>query len=134
MSSQTQQQEVGSQQGHLTGASVQGPDARGAEAVLARRGVFKGADGLRRIAECQAFWDEHPYGTRLYFEDAGDGYLHRDVLRSAVDALDLYSAAIEVVRKFVSAAEESESTLHFSQLADKFVEEARDVLARATRA
>ncbi len=66
------------------------PSATGAtaEQVLTARGVFKGADGLRRLAECQEFWDGKAYGTRLYFEDAIDGYLHRDVLRAAVAALD----------------------------------------------
>lgn len=61
-----------------------------AEQKLAQAGVFKGHDGLRRLAECQEFWDQQPYGTRLYFEDSGDGYLHRDVLRAAVKLLDAH--------------------------------------------
>jgi hypothetical protein len=46
--------------------------------------VFKGADGLKKLAEHNAFWEQQPYGTRLYFGDGITEYLHRDVLRAAV--------------------------------------------------
>jgi hypothetical protein len=58
-----------------------------AEEVLAQQGVFKGADGLRALAESEYFWDEQPYSTRLYFGPGAADYLHRDVLRAAVAAL-----------------------------------------------
>lgn len=57
------------------------------ETALAAAGVFKGAEGLQKLAECQAFWDEQPYGTRLYFGPGITDYLHRDVLRAAVTAI-----------------------------------------------
>jgi len=55
--------------------------------VLESKGVFKGAEGLNGLAECQEFWDEKPYGKRLYYGTGGMDYLHRDVLRAAVRAL-----------------------------------------------
>lgn len=59
-----------------------------AEQALAAEGVFKGAEGLRRLAECEAFWEGQMYGTRLYFGPGGLDYLHRSVLRAAIAALD----------------------------------------------
>lgn len=59
-----------------------------AEEKLERAGVFKGADGLRRLAEARAFWERQPYGTRLYFGDGIADYLHRGVLEAAIRALD----------------------------------------------
>lgn len=51
-------------------------------------GLFKGADGLQKLADADSFWLDQPYGTRLYFGDGIADYLHRDVLRAAVKALD----------------------------------------------
>lgn len=59
-----------------------------AEQKLTEGGVFKGAEGLRGLVEAQEFWDNQPYGTRLYYGDGISDYLHRDVLRAAVKALD----------------------------------------------
>ncbi len=50
--------------------------------------IFKGAEGLAKLAECQEFWDQQPYGTRLYFGTGISDYLHRDVLRAAVAFLN----------------------------------------------
>lgn len=51
---------------------------------LTEQGVFKGHEGLVGLLNADEFWQEQPYGTRLYY---GDGYLHRGVLRAAVTAL-----------------------------------------------
>src|SRR5690606_15878201 len=67
------------------GSAVQGEKA---EAKLANAGVFKGHHGLRGLAEADAFWDRQMYGTRLYYGDGGMDYLHRSVLRAAVELLD----------------------------------------------
>ena len=54
---------------------------------LEQSGVFKGADGLSKLADADAFWEGQPYGTRLYFGDGVSEYLHRDVLRAALRSL-----------------------------------------------
>jgi len=59
-----------------------------AENKLAEAGVFAGHGGLRGLAECDAFWEKQPYGTRLYYGDGGYDYLHRGVLRTALKILD----------------------------------------------
>lgn len=60
-----------------------------AEQVLADAGVFAGANGLRGLADCNEFWEQQPYSTRLYFSDKlATDYLHRGVLRSAIKALE----------------------------------------------
>jgi hypothetical protein len=84
-----------------------------AEEVLARRGVFKGAHGLRGLAECQRFWDEQPYGTRLYYGPGIADYLHRGVLRSAVEALDASPSmeAVEGWRPIETAPKDGEVIL-----------------------
>lgn len=55
--------------------------------ALVAQGVFKGFDGLEGLAECQEFWDDQPYGTRLYYGPGGGQYLHRSVLLAAIAAL-----------------------------------------------
>ena len=55
--------------------------------TLTAQGVFKGAHGLEGLANSQEFWDQQPYGTRLYYGDGIADYLHRDVLRAAIRAL-----------------------------------------------
>lgn len=60
--------------------------------ALSQQGVFKGHDGLLGLLNADAFWEQQPYGTRLYY---GDGYLHRSVLRAAVDALAQQPCAID---------------------------------------
>jgi len=72
----------------VTPAAVSGAVTGSAlAATLAAQGVFKGFHGLEGFAECDAFWEQQPYGTRLYYGDGGADYLHRDVLRAAVRAL-----------------------------------------------
>jgi len=61
---------------------------RKAEHLLADEGVFKGHEGLRRLSEAADFWQQQPYGTRLYFGHGGLDYLHRSVLEAALSALD----------------------------------------------
>lgn len=63
-----------------------------AEDILANAGVFKGAHGLRCFLEAKEFWSKQDYGTRLYYGPGGLDYLHRDVLRTAVEQLDAYAA------------------------------------------
>lgn len=61
-----------------------------AEAVaeaLVKQGVFKGQHGLVGLLESQDFWDRQPYCTRLYYGDGIADYLHRGVLRVAVELL-----------------------------------------------
>lgn len=59
-----------------------------AEQELSKQGVFAGHEGLRKLAECDDFWAEQPYGTRFYFGSGATQYLHRDVLKAAIRALD----------------------------------------------
>jgi hypothetical protein len=54
---------------------------------LAAAGVFKGFEGLEGLLDAQDFWDEQSYGTRLYYGAGITEYLHRDVLRAAVEIL-----------------------------------------------
>jgi hypothetical protein len=58
------------------------------EERLTSDGVFKGAHGLKGLLESQSFWDDQPYGTRLYYGDGVADYLHRDVLRTAVKIIE----------------------------------------------
>lgn len=55
--------------------------------VLTSAGVFKGAHGLEKLLDADEFWDQRPYGTRLYYGNGIADYLHRDVLRAAVKLL-----------------------------------------------
>lgn len=55
--------------------------------VLAKQGVFAGHFGLEGLANADEFWEGQPYGTRLYYGPGAMDYLHRGVLRSAIDAL-----------------------------------------------
>lgn len=67
---------------------------------LAGAGVFKGFDGLEGLLNAQDFWDEQSYGTRLYYGAGITEYLHRDVLRAAVEILrqpDLRQALTDLV-------------------------------------
>jgi hypothetical protein len=57
------------------------------ERKLAEAGVFKGAHGLEGLLNAKVFWDEQPYSTRLYYGSGVADYLHRDVLRAAVQLL-----------------------------------------------
>lgn len=54
---------------------------------LAAAGVFKGFEGLEGLLNKQEFWDDQSYGTRLYYGSGITEYLHRDVLRQAVNIL-----------------------------------------------
>lgn len=58
------------------------------EERLTSEGVFKGAHGLKGLLESQRFWDDQPYGTRLYYGDGVTDYLHRDVLRAGVKIIE----------------------------------------------
>lgn len=67
---------------------------------LAAAGVFKGFEGLEGLLNAQEFWDEQSYGTRLYYGAGITEYLHRDVLRAAVEILrqpDLRQALTDLV-------------------------------------
>lgn len=55
--------------------------------VLMNHGVFKSEHGLEGLLNADSFWESQPYGTRLYYGDGIADYLHRSVLRSAVDAI-----------------------------------------------
>lgn len=50
--------------------------------------VFKGNGGLRGLLEADAFWDQQPYETRLYYGAGVTEYLQRGVLRAAVEFLE----------------------------------------------
>ncbi len=63
-------------------------DVSEAQKKLAKAGVFKGHHGLEGLADAQEFWDEQPYGTRLYYGSGIADYLHRDVLQSAIKILN----------------------------------------------
>jgi len=56
-------------------------------ALFAAAGVFKGHQGLVGLLNADEFWENQPYGTRLYYGDGIADYLHRDVLREAVKIL-----------------------------------------------
>ena len=60
--------------------------------VLERSGVFKGADGLEGLLSADGFWAGQPYGTRLYYGDGIADYLHREVLRAAIRAIEARQA------------------------------------------
>jgi len=70
------------------------PIASQQAAPTAMSQVFKGADGLKKLVEHNAFWEAQPYGTRLYFGDGIAEYLHRDVLRAAVRDLESQASAL----------------------------------------
>jgi hypothetical protein len=57
------------------------------EEALVEQGVFKGQHGLEGLLNAEEFWSTQPYGTRLYYGEGGLDYLHRDVLRAAVQIL-----------------------------------------------
>lgn len=65
-----------------------------AEKNLSRAGVFLGVEGLRGLHDAQEFWDERPYGTRLYYGPGGMDYLHRHVLGAALRLLDQVPATL----------------------------------------
>lgn len=58
------------------------------EQKLEAAGVFKEAEALRLLVDCEEFWENRPYETRLYFGEDNNHYLHRNVLRAAVKLLD----------------------------------------------
>jgi hypothetical protein len=55
--------------------------------LLTNNGVFKGAHGIEGLLSADAFWEQQPYGTRLYYGDGIADYLHRGVLRSVATLL-----------------------------------------------
>ncbi len=40
------------------------------------------------VIDCDEFWEQQPYNTRLYFGPGIADYLHRSVLRTAIEILD----------------------------------------------
>lgn len=66
---------------------------RKAEHVLADLGIYAGHTGLRGLANADEFWEQQPYGTRLYFGGGYTDYLHRSILQTAVAALDMFAAS-----------------------------------------
>ena len=71
---------------------------------LSQAGVFKGLEGLRGLLCSDSFWENQPYGTRLYYGDGVADYLHRDVLRAAVQILETNA---ELMHRLPSAAAET---------------------------
>lgn len=61
--------------------------AGGLSDMLAAAGVFKGHQGLVGLLNADEFWEQQPYGTRLYYGNGIADYLHRDVLRTALALL-----------------------------------------------
>jgi len=55
--------------------------------VLAKQGVYAGHFGLEGLANATDFWEQQPYGTRLYYGPNATDYLHIGVLRAAIEAL-----------------------------------------------
>ena len=68
-------------------ATPPAPVPRDVGELLTNNGVFKGAHGIEGLLSADAFWEQQPYGTRLYYGYGNADYLHRDVLRSAVTLL-----------------------------------------------
>jgi hypothetical protein len=66
--------------------------------LLTNNGVFKGAHGIEGLLSADAFWEQQPYGTRLYYGDGSADYLHRDVLRSAATLLKQQEAELAALR------------------------------------
>lgn len=54
---------------------------------LVAAGVFLGVEGLEGLADADAFWEKQPYGTRLYYGEGVTEYLHRGVLKTAIEIL-----------------------------------------------
>ena len=67
------------------------PEPSEVRELLATAGVFKGSHGIEGLLNADAFWEQQPYGTRLYYGDGIADYLHRGVLRSAVTLLQQIS-------------------------------------------
>jgi hypothetical protein len=67
------------------------------EELLTNNGVFKGAHGIEGLLSADAFWEQQPYGTRLYYGDGNADYLHRDVLRSAATLLQRLASPVYLV-------------------------------------
>ena len=65
--------------------------------MLAVNGVFKGSHGIEGLLNADAFWEQQPYGTRLYYGDGITDYLHRGVLRCAATLLQQLSAPAPAV-------------------------------------
>lgn len=57
------------------------------EQRLSAVGVFKGFHGLEGLANATKFWEQQPYGTRLYYGEGITEYLHIGVLNAAIRAL-----------------------------------------------
>lgn len=56
-----------------------------------------GSHGIEGLLNADAFWEQQPYGTRLYYGDGIADYLHRGVLRSAATLLQQLSAPAPAV-------------------------------------
>lgn len=74
------------------------------EKSLSAAGVFKGMHGLEGLAKSQSFWDQQPYGTRLYYDEGGADYLHRDVLQASVKRLAQLEEDCAALRKHLRFA------------------------------
>lgn len=69
-----------------------------AAGTLARAGVYAGAHGLEGLANAAEFWEQQPYGTRLYYGPNAFDYLQIGVLKTAVELLaKMPSATVEAV-------------------------------------
>ena len=84
--------------GHpLRPAAPPAPEPGEVGELLAANGVFKGSHGIEGLLNADAFWEQQPYGTRLYYGDGIADYLHRGVLRSAATLLQQQAAPAPVV-------------------------------------
>jgi hypothetical protein len=62
--------------------------------ALSVNGVFLGQNGLKGLADADSFWEDRPYGTRLYYGDGAMDYLHRDVLHSVIKLIEQNCATL----------------------------------------
>jgi hypothetical protein len=68
--------------------------------LLTNNGVFKGSHGIEGLLSADAFWEQQPYGTRLYYGDGIADYLHRGVLRSVVTLLQQQEAELAALKVY----------------------------------
>ena len=80
---------------------------------LEKEGVFKGFEGLEGLINADEFWEKQPYGTRLYYGNGVNEYLHRNVLDATVRILKE-----EVIRQILDGAVENMARRAFKYIID----------------
>lgn len=106
---------------------------------LAEAGVFKGFNGLEGLANAKEFWDEQPYGTRLYYGPGITDYLHRGVLEAAIRLLkepDQTEALSTLSSNYTAICDERDTLrreLDRSRETIKLSAKANDILVTAQR-